>query len=69
MRSDVGDAAYRSWLRPLALTDVAERKIRIAVAAAVIVGSVVIITLARTAAFSSASRLLRRVATNPRASA
>ena len=31
MRSEVGDAAYRSWLRPLALTDVAERKIRIAV--------------------------------------
>ena len=31
MRSEVGDAAYRSWLKPLALTDVAERKIRIAV--------------------------------------
>jgi len=31
IRSEVGDAAYRSWLKPLALTDVAERKIRIAV--------------------------------------
>jgi chromosomal replication initiator protein len=31
MRSEIGDAAYRSWLRPLALTDVAERKIRISV--------------------------------------
>jgi chromosomal replication initiator protein len=31
IRSEVGDAAYRSWLKPLVLTEVGKRKVRLAV--------------------------------------